>query len=135
MNLFNKLPGFVRSAPGWEQLVWRRLPAILLWGTLLPPMLAAVNRWLAPTSPETGVRDGGLLLWDYTMFGVVVLHWSLVLTLALECFIVRVMKGPAYVADAYALPDRPDDAFDDPPVNHRVFRRADGGHCDGNVRR
>jgi len=28
-----------------------------------------------------------------------------VLTLALGCFIVRVMKGPAYVADAYPLPD------------------------------
>ena len=30
MNLFNKLPGSVRSAPGWEQRIWRRLPAILL---------------------------------------------------------------------------------------------------------
>jgi hypothetical protein len=135
MNLFNKLPGFVRSAPGLEQLVWRRLPAVLLWGTLLPLLLAVVNRWLAPANPETGVHDGGLLLWDYTMFGVVVLHWSLVLTLALSCFIVRVMKGPAYVADAYALPDRPDDAFDDSAVNHRVVRRADGGHCDDSVRR
>jgi hypothetical protein len=97
-------------------------------------LLAVVNRWLAQAGPETGVRDGGLLLWDYTMFGVVVLHWSLVLTLALACFIVRVMKGPAYVADAYALPDRPDDAFDDPPVNHRGVRRTDGGPCDGHVR-
>jgi hypothetical protein len=135
MNLFNKLPGFVRSAPGLEQRIWRRLPAILLWGTLLPLLLAVVNRWLARAGPETGVSDGGLLWWDYTMFGVVVLHWSLVLTLALACFIVRVMKGPAYVADAYALPDRPDDAFDDPSVHHRVVRRADGGDCDGNVRR
>jgi hypothetical protein len=39
------------------------------------------------------------------MFGVIVLHWTLVLTLALGCFIVRVMKGPAYVADPYPLPD------------------------------
>jgi hypothetical protein len=69
------------------------------------------------------------------VFGVVVLHGSLVLTLGLPCFIVRVMKGPADVADAYALPDRPDDAFDDPPLHHRVVRRADGGDCDGNVRR
>ena len=42
MNLFNKLPGFVRSAPGWEQPVCRRLSAILLWGTLLPLALAGV---------------------------------------------------------------------------------------------
>ena len=105
MNLFNKLPGFVRSEPGWEHLIWRRLPAILLWGTLLPLALAGVNRALAPAVPELGASNGALLLWDYTMFGVVVVHWTLVLTLALGCFIVRVMKGPAYVADAYPFPD------------------------------
>ena len=105
MNLFNKLPGFVGSAPGWEQLIWRRLPAILLWGTLLPLVLAGVNRALAPAFAESGAGNRALLLWDYTMFGVVVSHWTLVLTVALGCFIVRVMKGPAYVADAYPFPD------------------------------
>jgi hypothetical protein len=104
MNLFNKLPGFVRYAPGLEQRIWRRLPAILLWGTLLPLLLAGVNHALAPTAPPPGSSDGALLLWDYMMWGVVALHWMLVLTLALGCFIVRVMKGPAYVADAYPLP-------------------------------
>jgi hypothetical protein len=104
MNLFNKLPGSVRSAPGREQQIWRRLPAILLWGTLLPLGLAALNRAVAPPASEPGADAGARLLWDYTMFGVVVLHWTLVLTLALVCFIVRVMKGPAYVADAYPLP-------------------------------
>jgi hypothetical protein len=105
VNLFNKLPGFVRSAPGWEQRIWRRLPAILLWGTLLPLLLAGVKRALAPAAPASAAFDSALLLWDYRMFAVVVLHWTLVLTLAIGCFIVRVMKGPAYVADAYALPD------------------------------
>ena len=104
MNLFNKLPGFVRSAPGLEQRIWRRLPTILLVGTLVPLMLAAVNHALAPAVPESGASNGALLLWDYTMIGVVVMHWMLVLTVALGCFIVRVMKGPAYVADAYPLP-------------------------------
>ena len=105
MNLFNKLPGFVRSAPGMEHLIGRRLPAILLWGTLLPLVLAGANRALAPTAAQSGHYDAALLLWDFKMFGVVVLHWTLVLTVALGCFIVRVMKGPAYVADAYPLPD------------------------------
>ncbi len=45
-----------------------------------------------------------MLLWDYAMFGVVVLHWTLVLTVGVGCFIVRAMKGPAYVADAYPCP-------------------------------
>ncbi len=105
MNLFNKLPGFERSAPGWEQRIWRRLPAVLLWGTLLPLGLAALNHALAPPASASGAGSRALLLWDYTMFGVVVLHWTLVLTIAIGCFIVRVMKGPAYVADAYPLPD------------------------------
>lgn len=104
MNLFNKLPGFVRSAPGLEHRIWRRLPAILLWGTLLPLLVVGANRLLAPAEAQSGASDGALLLLDYAMVGVVVLHWTLVLTLAIGCFIVRVMKGPAYVADAYPLP-------------------------------
>ena len=108
MNLFNQLPGFVRSAPGLEHHIWRRLPAILLCGTLLPLVLAGVNRALAPAVAESGASNSALLLWDYTMVGVVVLHWTLLLTVALGCFIVRVMKGPAYVADAYPLPDDSD---------------------------
>jgi hypothetical protein len=105
MNLFNQLHGFVRSAPGLEQRIWRRLPAILLWGTLLPLALAGLNHALAPAVPESGASNAALLLWDYKMIGVVVLHCTLVLTVAIGCFIVRVMKGPAYVADAYPLPD------------------------------
>jgi hypothetical protein len=108
MNPFNKLPGFVRSAPGLEQQIWRRLPAILLWGTLLPLVLSGVNRALSPAVTMPGSSDSALLLWDYTMAGVVMLHWTLVLTVAIGCFIVRVMKGPAYVADAYPMPERID---------------------------
>ena len=35
----------------------------------------------------------------------VVLHWTVVFTLALACVIVLIAKGPAYVADAYPLID------------------------------
>lgn len=110
MNLFTKLPGFVRTAPGLEQRIWRRLPAILLWGTLLPLLLAGANHALAPAMPPSGGDQSTVLLWDFTMVGVVVFHWTMVLTVALGCFIVRLMKGPAYVADAYALPVHPDGA-------------------------
>jgi hypothetical protein len=118
MNLFNELPGSVRSAPGWEHRIWRRLPAILLWGTLLPLVLAGLNRALTPAATLAAGDEGALLLWDYRMIGVVTLHWTLVLTLALGCFIVRVMKGPAYVADAYPLPQRPDGSTDIPDPTH-----------------
>jgi len=35
------------------------------------------------------------------------LHWTLVLTLAIGCVIVMLMKGPAYVADAYPMEEPP----------------------------
>ena len=104
MSAFRRLPGFTRSAPGLEHRIWRRLPAILIWGTLLPIGLAALNHALAPAAPESGAADGALLQWDFAMLGVIVLHWTVVLTVGLGCFIVRVMKGPAYVADAYEIP-------------------------------
>ena len=39
------------------------------------------------------------------MIAAVLLHWTVVATVAIYCFIVFVMKGPAYVADRYELPD------------------------------
>jgi len=105
MSAFNRLPGSIRSAPGREHLLWRRLPALLLWGTLLPALLVGVNHLLAPTPPADGALDGAVLLRDFVLVGGVLLHWTLVLTAAIACFIVRVMKGPGYVADGYALPE------------------------------
>jgi uncharacterized Tic20 family protein len=40
------------------------------------------------------------------VIGLVVLHWTLVFTVAIGCVIVWLMKGPAYVADAYPPPER-----------------------------
>jgi hypothetical protein len=36
---------------------------------------------------------------------LIFLHWNIVLTVAIGAFMVMVMKGPAYVADAYPLED------------------------------
>lgn len=105
MNLFNKLPGFERSPPGLEHRLWKRLPAILLAGSLLPGFLALTHRLWAWADPLLSADRADLLKWDFMLAGLLLLHWMTVLTLALLCFIVRVMKGPAYVADAYPLPD------------------------------
>ncbi len=34
---------------------------------------------------------------------VIILHWTVLFTVAIAAFIVLVMKGPSYVADAYPL--------------------------------
>lgn len=113
MNPFNRLPGHVASPPGLEHRIWRRLPAILFWGTALP--LAVVLLGRLSTVPPDGMPAGSdpSRVWDYVWMGWVSLHWTAVCTIGLACFIVRVMKGPAYVADAYPLPDeREDDPAD-----------------------
>ena len=103
MNWFNKLPGHHRCAPGWEHALWRRLPAIVVWGTVLLVLLAGLNHAFGSEAIPGSEEHRALLLADYRLIGIVVLHWTLCFTLALGCFIVRVMKGPAYVADAYPL--------------------------------
>jgi hypothetical protein len=106
MSRLNKLPGFQRSRHGLEWAVWKRLPAVLGWGTALPLAVAALLWALAPSQPDGAPQDAGRLLFTFQLLGLVVLHWTLVLTVALACGIVMLMKGPAYVADPYPPPGR-----------------------------
>ncbi len=102
MNYLNKLPGFQRSAPGLEWQLWKRMHWILLAGTLLPLAAAGVAYALNELDPGPGGASAVEHFFD-GMVGLVVLHWTLVLTLSIGCVIVMLMKGPAYVADAYPL--------------------------------
>ncbi|MHB1249700.1 MAG: hypothetical protein ACYCZL_09945, partial [Polaromonas sp.] len=45
----------------------------------------------------------------YFVWGVLIFHWTMVVTVGIGCIIVMVMKGPGYVADGYNVPhsDRP----------------------------
>lgn len=103
MDLFTRLPGFVRAAPGIEWYLWRRLPALFVWGTAVPVVALAA---LHVVAGDAGWASSTVELWDYGLIGVVTLHWSAVLMIALGCAIVIVMKGPAYVADAYPMTGR-----------------------------
>ncbi len=120
MNLFNKLPGFERSPPGLERGILREIPRAVVAGTLIPLLFYAFA-WLYP-SPEAGssaekyVVDAGI-----AAISVVLTVWTAALTVAIGCFIVVVMKGPAYVADAYPLQDA--DHPDATPAAHRGDRR------------
>jgi hypothetical protein len=100
VSALNRLPGFQRAPPGREWALFRRLPAILVLGTAVPVGVALVLWWAAPGQP-TSSEERDLLLWTYQLVGLVLLHWTLVLTVAIGCVIVLLMKGPAYVADPY----------------------------------
>jgi len=105
MTWLNRLPGFTQSAPGLEWAIWKRLPAVLFWGTAVPLTLAAVL-WFASSDLTSSAEDRDRLLVVYQLIGLVSLHWSLVLGVAIGCVVVIVMKGPAFVADPYPPPGR-----------------------------
>ena len=42
---------------------------------------------------------------DILVIGVLVVYWLAILTIAIGALLVKVMKGPAYVADAYPMED------------------------------
>lgn len=98
MNWLNKLPGSIRSASGLEWAVWRKLPVILLAGTALPMLAVGLLHWLSVDSSAAEQR--WLQMADYVVAGVVIFHWTAVLTVAIGCVVVMLMKGPGYVADA-----------------------------------
>lgn len=111
MNWFNRLPGYKRTPYGLERSILRRLPSILLAGTLLPG-IALLALWLTQGANVSAADQRAFWQLGYMVLGGVILHWTLVLTVAIGCVIVMVMKGPAYVADAYPVSHR------DQPAQH-----------------
>ena len=102
MGMFNILPGFQKTPPGLERPILRRLPAVLWQGTALLVLCALVVQ-LWPwdgTEAKVFTRITTAHIW---LISLMVLHWTVVLTVAIGAFIVLVMKGPAYVADAYPM--------------------------------
>ena len=99
---FRRLPGSLREPAGMERVVLRRLPKILVIGSLLlalPALLARLVNALAPAVWSAG----SLMSTDIYVVSLIILHWTVVLTVAIAAFIILVMKGPAFVADAYPL--------------------------------
>ena len=108
MNWLQKLPHSSRAASGLEWTLWRKLPLIALLGTLLPLLgLGLVHLLADPQASAAQVR--WLQLADYVAWGVLIFHWTMLLTVGIGCVIVMVMKGPGYVADGYQVShsDRP----------------------------
>ena len=119
MKYLQKLDGFQRSPAGLEWQIWKKLHIILAVGTALP-LLASAGAYVLDGLDELGLATQNARAVEqffYVMLGVVMLHWTLVLTLAIGCVIVMLMKGPAYVADAYAM-DEPSPASESGPHQH-----------------
>lgn len=106
MNLFNKLHGR-REPPGLEWQILTKLPKVTLVGLMIPVALAILVRMLPP---EPGVNIAKhIKSVDIFAIATAITFFTAVFTVAIGCIIVYIMKGPAYVADAYPLQhsDRP----------------------------
>jgi hypothetical protein len=106
MNLFTKLHAR-RVPPGLEWQILRRLPHITLAGSLIPVALAVLVRALPP-KPGVDIAKH-IKTVDIFAIATAITFFTAVLTIAIGCIVVYIMKGPAYVADAYPLQhsDRP----------------------------
>jgi len=101
---WRRLPGSRTEPAGLERKVLARLPMIALVGTAGCVSISLLARlfWWGDASVDTA---RALQMIDIWVLAAVVLHWTVVFTVAIGAFIVFVMKGPAYVADRYELPD------------------------------
>jgi hypothetical protein len=102
VDLFKKLPGYVKEPPGLEMEILRLAPGTFLLGTLLialPSLLARAFLW--PDIDEVKL----ITTLDFFALGAILVHWTALITAICGAVLVRIMKGPAYVADAYPLSD------------------------------
>jgi hypothetical protein len=111
-DAFQRLPGGTRTPPGRERRILRLLPRLLIQGSALLMLPSLLVRLLGDAASADAFALNTV---DYWVLGLLFLHWNLVLTVAIGAFTVMVMKGPAYVADAYPMDGRAADGPDHPP--------------------
>ena len=113
MDPFKKLPGYRKAPAGLERVILRLIPKVFVVGTaliLLPSVIARL--WTMDEAPWMVSKFINTI--DIYSFALLAVLWTGLFTVGVGAFTVMVMKGPAYVADAYPLPDadkpRPRDA-------------------------
>lgn len=102
MGLFNKLPGFQRSPAGLERKILRCIPSALTLGLAILLMPSLILRLTGHSSWDT---SQAVSMIDIYAMGAVLFYCNVIAFIATAAFIVMMMKGPAYVADAYLLSD------------------------------
>jgi hypothetical protein len=104
VDLFTKLPGFQKTPAGLERKILRLLPKVLLMGTTIIALPSLIVRvWSMSDAPYLVSKL--ITTVDIYTFSLLATLWTALFTFAIGAFTVMVMKGPAYVADAYPLID------------------------------
>lgn len=108
MNWLKKLDKSKRQSAGWEWWLWRKLPWFTVIGLIAPVAVVGLLELLHAGDTREATQRMLQLAW-FTCWGVLLFHITTVLTVAIGCIIVMIMKGPGYVADGYWVShsDRP----------------------------
>jgi hypothetical protein len=104
MDLFKKLPGYRKAPAGIERKILRLIPKVFLVGTvmiLLPSIISRV--WAMDDAPW--MLSKFITTIDIYALGLLTVLWTALFTIGVGALTVMIMKGPAYVADAYPLED------------------------------
>lgn len=98
MNRFlQKIPGYQEYKPGLEQKVLHELPLFTILGVAAIALPSLLARLLLSNRAQK--------IDDILVIGTEIFFLGMVLTLGITAFIIKLSKGPAYVADAYPLID------------------------------
>jgi len=97
-----------RSPPGLERVLLRKIPKYLLGSIAIPLFMVLLVRLPPVENLVASTAEEIVKLHTTIDFLAVAIFFSILpilLTLLIGCIIVVLMKGPAYVADAYELSD------------------------------
>ena len=101
---FTRLPGSIRTEPGLERYILRKIPIAVPLGVaaiLAPSALLRLSHWDMPAQELAAIVSKV----DMLALGTLLLYCNLLVALTWGALIVMVMKGPVYVADSYPLVD------------------------------
>jgi hypothetical protein len=99
-----RLPAPRPEPPGVETHILKSLLRWFFWGSLFivePSLLARLFEW----NTEVVNEELMLISIDIAVIAVLILYWTVLFTIGIGAVIVKVMKGYAYQADSYPLPD------------------------------
>ena len=99
MRFLKKVYGRVEP-PGLEWAILRKLPMVAVVGTTIPVLLAVLAR-LVINDGSTAEIAKQVRSVDIFCIASLITVWTAILTVAIGCIVVFIMKGPAYAADSY----------------------------------
>jgi len=107
MKFLKKVYGRVEP-PGMEMKILKLLPKVALVGTTVPALLAVLARLMINDGAAAEIAKQVRSV-DIFCIASLITVWTAILTVAIGCVVVFIMKGPAYAADSYDVShsDRP----------------------------